>query len=230
MPKGIWLLDDEGLIREEFAVGQTVFVAGRGLPANSLLTIGLEGHAPGGAAVGVARYTTDRHGTLPAATLFPQIGLLSLGEGPMPQMFEEAERTIGGRHFTLHASAARKKTSLRQKLKFTVRAQDATPRVYAADPHGRPLPGMELGEREMGVVLRSFPAGCVRVFAVRRQFGWRTGDPIEPVRTRQGAPLVTAVQVAGNGPHYVRLARAGDIGPGSYQFIARAYKPGWYEA
>ena len=230
MAKGFWLLDDEGSVREEFSIGRTVCLAAHGLPAHSLFSISLEKDASGGAVEMVANFTTDRHGSLPPTPLFPQIGLLSLTEGPVLRTHEEAERTIGGRKFALRVTEAGKERTSGQALQFAVSTQDSEPRIYPADPQGRPLNGMELGENEVGVMLRNFPVGCVRVFAVRRQFGWRDGDPIEPVRTRQGEPVVTTVQVAGIGPHYIRLTRAVDIGPGSYQFIARVYRPGWYQA
>ena len=79
-------------------------------------------------------------------------------------------------------------------------------------------------------MLRNFPAGCTRVFVVRRQFGWRVGDPIEPRRTRDGTLLIVTLHTDGTAVRYVRIARASDFGPGGYQFIARAFRAGWHEA
>jgi dienelactone hydrolase len=113
---------------------------------------------------------------------------------------------------------------------FRIAAQDREPRLYSSDSAGRLVTGVEMGKAAIGVTLRNFPAGCVRIFAVRRQFGWRTGDPIEPAVTLSGAPVVVTQRVDGSGAVYVLLARAGELRAGSYQFIARTYQPGWHEA
>ena len=122
------------------------------------------------------------------------------------------------------ASAPRR---LAQALTFRILDRDKQSRLFVTDRNGHLVTGLEEGE--VGVTLRNFPVGCVRIFVVRRQFGWRPGDPIDPVRTRRGVPLVSTLRVE-NASRYVRLATADELGPGSYQFIARAFRPGWYEA
>src|SRR5581483_30342 len=83
---------------------------------------------------------------------------------------------------------------------------------------------------EVGVTLHHFPAGCVRVCLVQRQFGWRIGDEIEPVRAHDGEPVVATVDVSGEEAVYVPLVASSMVQPGSYQYIARPFRSGWFEA
>jgi len=218
------LVDDEGNARDSFAVGETIFVSGRGLPPLTPLSFTLE-HAGAKPHI-LARYVSDRHGSLPAMPLAPYVGLHYLTESPGAHTVDEAERSLGGREYSIQASASAPRR-LTQALTCRILARDRQSRLFVTDRNGHLVTGLEEGE--VGVTLRNFPVGCVRIFVVRRQFGWRPRDPIDPVRTRRGVPLVSTLRVE-SASHYVRLATADELGPGSYQFIARAFRPGWYEA
>ena len=219
------LVDDEGTARDSFAIGETIFVSGRGLPPVTPFTFTLE--QAGAKPEVLARYTSDRHGSLPATPLAPYVGLHYLNDSAALRTFEEAEKSLAGRRYTIQAAASAPTVRLTQAMNFAIRTSGPESRILVTDANGRLATGLEEGE--VGVTLRNFPAGCVRIFAVRRQFGWRPGDPIEPVRTASGAPLVSTVRFDG-ASRYVRLATAAELGPGSYQFIARAFRAGWYEA
>jgi hypothetical protein len=106
------------------------------------------------------------------------------------------------------------------ELRFSVDCADRAPRLFACDRQGRLQLGVEHGTGDIAISLHNFPAGCVRIFVARRQFGWRVGDPIE----------ATTVQTFDHdgADRTVALAHARDLPPGSYQFIARAYPPGWH--
>jgi hypothetical protein len=229
MPALFSLLDDQGATRELFAVGETIFVSARGLPPFTTCTFSLERGTKKQEVL--ARLTSDRHGALPVTPLVPYVGLHNLTEGnsdrQVPGTHEDAEKLIGGRRYAILAAASAPEGIRDHTLKFGVLERNSGSQIFSSSPSGHLVTGMEEGE--VGVTLRNFPSGCVRIFAVRRQFGWRPGDPIEPVRTREGTSIVTTVRTE-KASHYVRLARAAELGPGSYQFIARAFRAGWHEA
>jgi hypothetical protein len=222
------LLDQHGATRETFSVGETVFVSARGLTPNTLFSFSLERDRSKSKAEVLARYLSDRHGSLPMTVLVPYIGLFGFGGEPGASSYTEAERSASG-NYTIRVASIEAKREFEQTLTLTVRGGDHHPRVFSSDPDGRLVTGLEVGKSEVGVTLLNFPAGCVRVFVVARQFGWRVGDPIEPIRSRDGAPLVATVRIDRGGAQYVRIAEAQELGSGSFQFIARAFPPGWYE-
>jgi hypothetical protein len=102
---------------------------------------------------------------------------------------------------------------------------DRAPRLFACDLHGSLQTGIEHGAGQVAVALHNFPVGCVRIFLVRRQFGWRIDDPIEPASTRGAASIRTLLR-DGSAMRIVTIAHAAQFEPGSYQFIARAFQPG----
>ena len=193
----LWLADWAGARREAFVPGDAVFVSGHGLPALVPVEFSLAGRRR---AIALARYSSDRHGTLAPALLIPRV-----------------ENNKRREHRILVSVGPQRE----EPLDFVVE-QDRAQRLFSSDRLGRLQTGIEEGDSPVGVTLRDFEPGCVRVFVVRRQFGWRIGDPIEPalqedVRVRQGENT------------YVALGTSSELGRGSYQFIARPYVPGWYE-
>ncbi|PYS88893.1 MAG: hypothetical protein DMF64_19095 [Acidobacteria bacterium] len=223
-----WLHDDGGARREAFSIGETVFVAGRGLRPTTLYEFALAGAGERKDDTLLARYTSDRHGAL-SATLWPYVGLLHHGDNA-PTIDKTCE-SFRAQTFTLRASATgRGRARDAHSIKFAVTRRDDAPHLFSSDAQGRLQTGVPHGDGAVAVALRNFPAGCVRVLIVRRQFGWRVGDPLEPARMRNGARAVTTIRHDGAASRVVYLARSAELAPGSYQFIARAYRPGWYEA
>jgi hypothetical protein len=114
-------------------------------------------------------------------------------------------------------------------LEFAIRTVDREPRLFACDPLGRLQTGIEWGAGQVALALHNFPAECIRIFMVRRQFGWRIGDPIEPADMRRAAGIRT-LDHDGSATRIVKIAHSAELDPGSYQFIARAFPAGWYAA
>jgi len=184
------LLDDQGAIREKFAIGDTMFLSAQGLLPCTTFTfsLGRKGHEDKRELL--ARYVSDRHGTLPMTVLIPHFGLLHPGSEPSYLTHEEAAKIFAGQPYTIHIAAIKQEASFSHTLRFTIDdGLDRNPRVFASDRHGRLVTGFEVGDSEIGVTLRNFPPGCARIFVVPRQFDWRVGDPVEPVRMRIGAPV-----------------------------------------
>src|SRR5215469_13201738 len=57
--------------RDTFSVGETVFVSAGGLTPNTLFSFSLERDRSNGKAVVLARYLSDRHGSIPMTALVP---------------------------------------------------------------------------------------------------------------------------------------------------------------
>jgi dienelactone hydrolase len=229
MSSDIWLSDENGARADLFSVGQTIFVAGRGLRPASLYEFSLLSEAARAKPTLIARYTTDRHGELPLTALFPYIGLVDHHEGGMRTQAEAAQ-AVGGRTFAIRVTCRNRRTAECDDLRFAVAPKQREPRLFACDTDGRLQTGLEQGAGDITLALHNFPAGCVRLFVVRRQLGWRVGDLIVPVPAPDGGVLVRTFNHDGAAARLVTVARGTDMLPGSYQFIARAFPAGWYAA
>ena len=225
---GLWLTDESGVARESFAAGETVLAAGAGLRPGLLYEFRLD--APGASSgVLLARLSADRHGTLHPTVLLPHLGLTELGRDGaiLHRSFDEADKALGGRTLTVHAGEAGKPATA---LKLAVAAGSKHPQVMASDGRGKLLTGCVRGETDVFAALRNFPARCVKIFLVPRQFRWRAGDPIDPVRRRDGSPAIVTALVPADGKLVQPLWSRDEIRPGSYQLIARSFVAGWFEA
>ncbi len=219
----MFLVDDAEIERDAFAIGETVFACGHGLPPLRLLTFGLEGK--GGNVL--ARFCTDRHGSLPVTALMPYVGLHYDDTAKHSLTPEESGRDLARDEYVIRIGGE-KDAPFEQRIAFRIRAQRA-PCIAVTDPSGRLLTGLAERQHEFRLSLRNFPEGCVRVFVVPRQFGWRVGDAIEPARSSDGTPMIRTFRQGNTGSGFLRLGAA-ELPPGSYQFIARAFPPGSDEA
>lgn len=220
MSDALWLCDDLGVVRDSFAIGETVFVAGAGLPAVSSFTFSLTDEDDDAPAAPIARCLTDRHGGLPMTALLPYLGLVPRRGGDARSHRQAREEARGGA-VRIHADHPRGKTPV--TLRFAVDRDHPGRRLFVCDRDGALAPGAVHGKGGIAVSLHNFPKGCVRIFVARRQFGWRVGDPIE-------AAAVHTFDHDGAESAVVGVAGARALAPGSYQFIARAYRPGWHAA
>ena len=225
----IWLSDDRGDARDHFAIGSTIFVAGRGLRPATQYEFHLLGQASGEKHQLLARYSTDRHGHLASTPLLPYVGLIHHGDKPI-RSYAEACKADGGRNLVLRVTQHPKGGHEIEDVKFTIRKRDREKWLFSCDAEGRLQPGIEQDKGEISVALHNFPAGCVRIYLVRRQFGWRIGDPIDPVTLRNGAVAIRTFHHDGSDGRAVTITNSANLPPGSYQFIARAFPVGWYEA
>ncbi len=217
MHKRIKLLNDEGIICDAFSVGETVFVSGQGLPPLASLTFSLEGKKM----EVLAQLSSDRHGAVPITVLMPYFGLVRHQGEYRFSTHVEAEEKLCGQQHAIRING-HDQQSFEERVSFHVQ-RNSRPHLFPSDHHGQLLTGVERGETEIGLTLRNFPEGCVRIVTVPRQFGWRVGDPIEPARNRAGRPLIETVRLNGSESHSVALGTAEEVGVGHYQFIARPF-------
>jgi dienelactone hydrolase len=228
LPAEVWVADSEGVERDAFDVGDSVFIAGRGLLPGAIHELTLLGEDSPELQGQGARFLTDRHGALATTLFLAHLGLTGLAGEPNPSI-GVAHQSFRDQELRLRVTAARGKRRFRREVTFAIRAA-ATPAIFSCDREGRLQTGLQAGQGEPAVFLRNFPKGCVRIAVVERQFGWRSGDPIEPLLQRRRAPTVVTIDHDGRPNRVVSLPRRWALGPGSYQFIARAHQPGWYLA
>ncbi len=220
------LLDDTRTERKGFDVGESVFLAADGLrPATVHEVVLRDGEWRPSA---LAALMTDRHGSIPPTVVLPYLGLTAEGEESSPgRSHAEGEQALGGR--TL-AVGVRYRGRVAAEARLSVSKRGRRPQVVPCDMTGRLRPGILAGAAEVAVALRNFPRGCVRLFLVPRQFDWRPGDPIRPVVDESGAPVTAMVEVGEDGSGVIPLWPRERTHPGSYQIVARIYRPGWWDA
>ena len=215
------LLDDARNERDEFDVGESVFVAATGLKAATVYDIVLDDDVR-------ASLMSDRHGEIPATAVVPYLGLTLGAEDPeRAPTLQTAQRELGGRTLSVQARAA-KRTAAKATLAISEVAR--RPLLLPTDEGGRLRTGVLAGDADIAVTVRNFPAGCLRLFLVPRQFEWHVGDRIEPVRDAAGVPVVVTTRVDDSGSAVVSLLSRERALPGSYQVVARAYRPGTWDA
>ena len=229
MSSEIWLSDDSGAPRALFSIGQTIFVAGRGLRPRTLYDFRLLSQEDRGKHQLLARYTTDRYGELAATSVLPYVGLVH-HTATRTRSYDEAFESMEGRTLAIRVTRRRKGKPEFEDLTFSIAPRDGEPRLFSCDSRGRLQTGIEQDAGQVAVALHNFRAGCVRIFLVRRQFGWRIGDPIEPASTRDGAAGIRTFNHDGSATRIVVITNSSELEPGSYQFIARTFPVGWYEA
>jgi hypothetical protein len=217
-----WLSDENNISTTVFTMGSTIFIQGRGLHPSTLYDFYLSGVSTEGATTLLARYSTDRYGILSTTPLIPYVGAL--------RHDADARRGTVGRTFFIRAEARGKTGHGLENLDFAVMPAESSRWIFSCDANGRLQTGIEQRNGSISIALRNFAAGCVRVFLVPRQAGWRVGDPVVPVATRKGASCRRVFLHDGSSERIVKLAESYEIPAGTYQFIARSFPLGWDEA
>ena len=222
-----WLSDETNNLTDVFTVGATLSIEGRGLHPSTLYDFHFLSQSPNEPDTLLARYSTDRDGALAATPLIPYVGLSHQGATYSQPC---AHGTVSGQSFVIRAAISGVTDPECDKLTFTVTPQNRTRRIFACDGKGRLQTRILKGSGPVVASLHNFPAGCVRVYLVHRQSGWRVGDRIEPVSTRKGALCSRTMYHDGAAERMVTLVESNDLPAGSYQLIARVFPAGWHQA
>lgn len=217
--------DDRRERRTDFDVGETVYLAAEALEPTSVYDVQLvvDGEKP----THVASLMSDRYGALPPTVVIPYLGIIDHTARQM-RTHSEAQKEFGGRELVLRMRLGRKRPV---EVRFTVaKGRRQRAQAFLANAEGRLLTGAEAGRSEVLAGARGLPPGCVRFYLVETQRRWSVGDPVNPVTYGEGTPAVATARVDGRGGALVHLWAAAQTRPGSYQLIARPYRPGWFDA
>ncbi len=221
-----WVEDDRRQRREDFDVGETVYLGAEGLEPSSVYDVHLV--AGGEKPEHLASLMTDRYGSLPPTAVIPYFGVVDGRERRM-LTHAEAHKRDAGRKAALHLRLGRKRPV---QAPFAIsKARRRRRQVFTADVEGRLLTGGEASDQDVLVGARGFPRNsCLRFYLVETQRGWAIGDPFDVVTDRSGMPVVVTGRTDSRGEALVHLWAAERARGGSYQLIGRPYRPGWFDA
>src|SRR2546430_172739 len=222
----LFIADEARVHRAVFDVGETIYVDAMGLRPSATYDIELTEAESKSKPELLARLMSDRHGNLPPTAVLPHFGLIP-HRGPHRRfrLHDEAELDLGGRAFSLRAIPTKSESKGSSEARFAITGASRNPQVFPCDSGGRLVTGFVRGEADILVGLRNFLPGCLRIFAVTRQFGWRPGDPLEPARDASSQPVSLTVRIDREGLTTVRLLSREHVREGSYQFVARHSRP-----
>jgi len=224
------LFDAHGNTRTEFEAGESLLLNLQGLAPNRTHRVRLLDED--GEEILSASLVSDRYGVIQPTTLWPDMGIGEPGRGGRYsyETFEEAAAGMGGRTFSLEISDGERGTARHAQFRIT----DAVtrPRLHSASETGALQRGLLLGRDELRVRGSNLPPDALfDVYLVERQYDWRPGDAINPVRNADGSEVVARVQVPpGETSFNTTLWPREQSRAGSYDIIARRVEPGEYLA
>jgi hypothetical protein len=176
-----------------------------------------------------ASMIANRFGMIAPTILWPDmgIGIPDKGGRYAFENYEEAQRALGEQTLTLQLLDDGK---LKRSGEIRIRNDASARRLFPASLTGGLRRGLLLGEDDLRVVGRNFPAGAhVDLYLVPRRLNWRAGDAFTPVQRKRGGDVQTTVQLSDSASSFsVVLAERDDLLPGSYDILARITRPGEY--
>ncbi|MGQ9608777.1 MAG: alpha/beta hydrolase family protein [bacterium] len=221
------LTDEIGEPKKDYDVGESLILEAKGLLPSHIYDISISDKE--GNIVISSRLITDRDGDIPSNVLWAQMGLGDINKLYSYATYREAARALAGKEFTLKISDQKKIIA-----DIPIRLADKFQRkiLYSSDSKARLRNGFEVGKTEVYVTGCNFsPGSIIRVFMVKRQFGWNVGDPIEPVIFKTGRKAIVTIRLDNAQTDYtIHVADPEEIEPGSYDFIARPYREGFYNS
>jgi len=136
-----------------------------------------------------------------------------------PAYSEIVDPSVTGRDYTLRVSLAGEAVF---EAAFRVAEAMLRPTLYAADAWGCPKSGFLLGEEDVWVVGRNFPAdSLVRLWAVPADDDWRDGEALEDQTGLYGFERPPIFELRGGDTHFRHLLwPRGLTSLGSYDVVA----------
>ena len=202
------------------AVGDSLMVSAAGLAPAAAHDVEV---ADDDGVLFVSTLMTDRYGRLPESVLWPQLGLDDPRSDALYPVTEAADRWSGR---TLRVRVLRGEREI-ARGDVEIGAFDR-PFVVNAGPDGAMLNGFVDGEADVVAEIHNLRHdGTVRLYLVERQADWRPGDRFEPVTLRDRATASADATPDESGRVRVRLAEAGNIAPGAYDFVVRPLRFGF---
>ena len=221
----IVLRDATGRATDEFQLQDSLMVAVNGLTPRAGYELTVLDAA--GVAVIANRLSTDALGRIPETVLWYSIGTRpcwrdAVIEAAAPLAYARvADLSLAGRAYTLRITRAGEGV---REANFRVVDTTLRPTLYAADARGCPKTGFLIGEEDVWVVGRNFPAGSLlRLWAVPDDSDWRDGEVLEDRTTQWGYGLPPLVELPPADSHFRRLLwPRGLTSLGSYDLLAEA--------
>lgn len=222
----IVLGEASGVKTSEFQLHDSLVVELRGLTPRAGYDVEVVDDA--GAVVVANKLSTDATGLMPETVLWYAMGSqASCWREPVPpgaagEVMAYARVTdaaLSGRTYTLKVSRAGEPV---RSTPFRIAAEPSRPVLYAADARGCPKTGFLIGEEDVWVVGRNFPAGSLlRLWAVNDTSEWRDQEALVDRTTQFGYDLPPLVELGQSETHFHRrLWPRGLTSIGSYDIVA----------
>ena len=220
-------------VTNEFQLHDSLVVELRGLTPRAGYDLAITNEA--GEILVANRLSTDALGRIPETVLWYAIGAQPCWRGavavvdahlPYSRIIDTA---VAGRSYTLKVTRAGEAV---RAATFTVAREALRPILYAADARGCPKTGFLIGEEDVWVVGRNFPAGgLLRLWTVTDQPSWWDKLPLEDRTGQYGYDLTPLVELGPDETYFKRpLWPRGLTSVGSYDIVAEtvAYPFGAY--
>jgi hypothetical protein len=170
------------------------------------------------------RLSTDASGRIPETVLWYSIGARPCwnGElataGPLPWA-RVTDASLAGRGYTLRISREGEEV---RSARFQVAREMLRPTLFAVDSRGCPKTGFLIGEEDVWVIGRNFPAGSLlRLWAVPDASEWRDGEALDDRTGQYGYSLPPLVELAPGETSFRRLLwPRGLTSIGAYDIVA----------
>ena len=223
-----------GGVTNEFQLHDSLVVELRGLTPRAGYDLAITNEA--GEVMVANRLSTDARGRIPDTVLWYAIGSQPcwrtsvVVDAPLPLPYSRiTDVALAGRTYTLKVTRAGEAV---RTAAFSVARDARRPLLYAADVRGCPKTGFLIGEEDVWVVGRNFPAGgLLRLWTVTDESSWFDKQPLEDRTGQYGDDWPPLVELGPTETYFKRpLWPRGLTSVGSYDIVAEtvAYPFGAY--
>lgn len=225
--------ETSGAVTNEFQLHDSLVVELQGLTPRAGYDLAIANEA--GEVLVANRLSTDAGGRIPATVLWYAIGAQPCWRGA-PALLDAhlsysriVDTAVAGRTYTLKVTRAGE--AARTAI-FTVGREALRPILYAADARGCPKTGFLIGEEDVWVVGRNFPAGgLLRLWTMTDESSWLDKLPLADRTGQYGYDLPPLIELGPGETYFKRpLWPRGLTSLGSYDILAEtvAYPFGAY--
>jgi hypothetical protein len=212
-----------GAATNEFQLHDSLLVELRDLTPRAGYELAIVDEA--GNAVVTNRLSTDARGRIPQTVLWYAIGAQPCwraGFATSTEGFSYARVTdsaLAGRNYTLRVTRAGEAA---RSATFSVVRGALRPSLYTTDARGCPKTGFLIGEEDVWVVGRNFPAGgLLRLWTIGDQSEWPDNTPLTDRTGQYGYDWPSLIELAPTETHFRRrLWPRGLTSIGSYDLVA----------
>ncbi len=213
------LLDGWGRVRTEFEVGDNLLINLQKLSPQQSYTIRLLAES---IEVFNVSLVSDRYGRIEPTVLWPDIGIGIPRKGGRYayENFDEALKEMANLRFTIEIL---EKKNVIRTVTFTIKEIMEQLRLYPISKKGNLQRGLVLGRDDVRIHGRNFPSGAIiDLFLVERQYQWRVGNPIIPIRNLDRSEVIQRIRLSAEESEFTSTLWAREqVRPGRYDVIAR---------